>query len=101
MRITWPAKDPDEVLVAAFDFTTEVNTGETISAAIVDCSVVSGVDANPSAVLTGAAVVSAGVVLQPFGGGLEGVNYALRCEATLTPTNRVLVLAANLPVRGA
>lgn len=101
MRITWPAKDPVEALVCTFDYSAALDAGETISAALVTCSVLSGSDPTPAAVLSGSPTISAGVVLQPFHAGLEGANYVLRCEATLSPTSRVLVLAANLPVRSA
>jgi hypothetical protein len=45
--------------------------------------------------------IADGVVLQPFRAGVHGATYKLRCVATLDPTGRVLVLAANLPVRTA
>lgn len=87
--------------MATFDFTAEVDAGESIFSAVVSVSLLAGTDATPSALLTGSPVIAAGTVLQPFHAGVDGVTYTLRCVATLTPTGRVLVLAANLPVRTA
>ncbi len=101
MRAPWPAKDPEESLVAAFDFTPDMDTGEAISSAVCSISVLSGIDADADSVLFVPSTIDDGVVLQPFRGGVSGVTYTLRCVATLTPTGRVLVLAANLPVRTA
>jgi hypothetical protein len=100
-RAHWPSKDPVEVMVATFDYTSEINSGETIASAVVACSVLAGTDPTPAAVLAGSASISAGTVLQPFQGGVDGVSYTLRCAATLSPSGRVLVLAATLPVRTA
>jgi hypothetical protein len=100
-RAHWPAKDPAEVLVATFDYASEINSGETIASAVVTCSVLAGTDPTPAAVLAGSASIAGGTVLQPFQGGVDGVSYTLRCAATLSPSGRVLVLAATLPVRGA
>ena len=101
MRASWPAKDPAESLVAGFDFTAELDTGETIASALCSIAVLSGVDPSAASVLFGSPTIAGGVVLQPFHAGVNGVTYTLRCVATLTPTGRVLVLAANLPVRTA
>lgn len=101
MRPAWPAKDPAEALVAAFDYADDLDAGETIGSASVTCALLSGSDASPAAVLNGSPTVSGGTVLQPFHGGVDGAVYVLRCTATLSPTSRILVLAASLPVRTA
>lgn len=101
MSATWPAKDPAESLVCAFDFTAELDPGETISSVLVSVSLLAGVDPTPAALLFDLPTIAAGVVLQPFRAGVHGATYKLRCVATLDPTGRVLVLAANLPVRTA
>lgn len=101
MRTIWPAKDPAERLVATFDYREELDTGETITGAAVTCTLLSGTDANPEAVLYGTPTIVDGTVLQFFTGGVDGAVYTLRCQATLSPTGRVLVLAATLPVRTA
>lgn len=97
----WPAKDPSESLVCDFDFTPELDPSETISNAVVSNTLLSGSDPNPAAMLFAAATIVAGVVLQPFRAGVHNALYKLRCEVTLAPTGRVLVLTATLPVRTA
>ncbi len=100
MRSIWPAKDPAEALVADFSFANEIAVGETIASAQISCSVLSGKDATPSAVLSGAPNISGSSVLQRFHGGVAGATYLMRCVATLS-SGRVLALAAILPVRTA
>lgn len=100
--ITWPAKDPAEILVATFDFSEDFAVGETIAAATVTCTVLSGVDEAPVAVVDSALpAIDGGSVRQRLTGGVAGVSYRLRCTVELTPSGRVLVLAATLPVRTA
>lgn len=99
MSSTWPAKDPAESLVCGFDFTAELDPGETITSAALSVDLLAGVDPTPAALLFDLPTIAAGVVLQPFRAGVDGATYRLRCEATLDPTGRVLVLAATLPVR--
>lgn len=93
--------DPAEKLVATFDYTEDLDAGETIATAVTACTLLSGTDADPAAVLYGTPTIAAGTVLQPITGGVDGATYTLRCQATLDPTGRVLVLAATLPVRTA
>ena len=47
MTQTWPIKDPREKLVATFQFLDEIDEGETISSAIVDCVSIDGADTSP------------------------------------------------------
>lgn len=101
MRTIWPAKDPAERLVATFDYREALDTGETIVDAAVTCTLLSGTDANPAAVLYGTPTITDGTVMQFFSGGVDGAVYTLRCVATLAPTSRILALAATLPVRAA
>ncbi|WP_300335610.1 hypothetical protein [Accumulibacter sp.] len=102
MRTAFPAKDQAEVLVVTFDFASEVDPGETIAAAPpVSSSLLSGSDPNPGDVLAGSPTVSGAAVLHAVHGGVDGAAYLLRCQATLSPTGRVLVLTATLPVRTA
>ncbi|HND12311.1 MAG TPA: hypothetical protein PLY80_17850 [Pseudomonadota bacterium] len=100
-RTVWPAKDPAERLVASFDYRDALDAGETIASALVTATLLAGSDADPSALLDGLPTISGGLVLQPFHGGLDSASYTLRCQATLSPSSRVLVLAATLPVRTA
>jgi len=99
-RSSWPAKDPAEKLIATFDFDPEMDAGESIQSVLISCDTLSGADSTPSAVLDGSPTISGGSVLQPFQAGLDGCTYTLRCVATLS-SGRILVLAANLPVRTA
>lgn len=101
MRTLWPAKDPAEKLVATFDYSEDLDAGETIASATLTCTLLSGTDADPAAMLYGTPTIAGGTVLQPITGGVDGAAYTLRCQATLDPTGRVLVLAATLPVRTA
>ncbi len=101
MKTVWPHKDPAEELVATFDFVAELESGETILAAVTSCTLIAGTDASPAAVLDGLPTIDAGTVLQRFSGGVHGASYTLRCQVTLDPSGRVLVLAATLPVRTA
>lgn len=101
MIIEWPSKDPAESLICSWDFGPELDVGEAISSALVSVSLLSGADANPGAMLFSPKTIVSNVVFQPFRGGLDGATYRLRCEATISPTGRVLVLAATLPVRAA
>lgn len=100
-RTHWPAKDPAETLVATFDYSAELDAGETIDVAETACTLLSGTDADPAEVLDSAPTIDAGTVLQRLTGGVDGATYTLRCQATLDPTGRILVLAATLPVRTA
>ncbi|MBL8396140.1 MAG: hypothetical protein JNK99_15575 [Candidatus Accumulibacter sp.] len=101
MSTTWPAKDPAEKLICSFDFSPELDSGETIDHATLSVTLLSGGDANPSALLDGAPQIAGGsVVLHAFQGGVDGANYRFRCLATLS-SGRILALAATLPVRTA
>lgn len=95
MSATWPAKDPAESLVCAFDFTAELDPGETISSVLVSVSLLAGVDPDPAAMLHELPTIAAGVVLQPFRAGVHGAVYKLRCVATLDPTVCALALLAK------
>lgn len=102
MSTLWPPKDPAEVLVGTFDFSSEVESGETIASAVVSASLVAGVDADPSSLIYNGSqttIVGATVLFGMYG-GVDQATYSLRCVATLS-SGRVLVLAATLPVRRA
>ncbi len=100
MSVIWKAKDPAENLISTFDFSSEIEVGESIASASVACTLVAGVDASPGQVIHGAASISGSTVLRPFQGGIADATYHLRCTANLS-SGRVLVLAATLPVRTA
>lgn len=52
MRTLWPAKDPAETLVATFDYSLDLDAGETIATAATTCTLLAGTDSNPSSVPT-------------------------------------------------
>lgn len=77
-----PVKRPGETGPAVFDFTSSMAASETISTQSVAASVYSGVDANPSAIISGAASASGKLVSQSITGGVSGVIYQLVCTIT-------------------
>ncbi len=96
--IEWAAKHPAERFPLAWDFAAALDESEAIADAIVTVSVRNGVDATPGAMLYGALLIEAKTVFRWCTGGVSGVNYLWRCDATTT-TGKILTLAAVLPVR--
>lgn len=97
---TLSSKDPAEKVVVTFDFTLALNPGETLTTVVsVTSSVVLGSDPAPTALLSGAASVSAGALIQQqVQGGIDATNYYIKALAN-TSAGRTLALAAILPVR--
>ena len=81
-RADIPPKLSGETRTITFDFTSDLAAGETISTETVTASVYSGVDASPSAVISGSASASGVVVSQKVTGGVVGVTYKLLCSIT-------------------
>lgn len=94
------AKDPEEKLVITFDFTRDLDAGETISSPTVTIAVAVGTDPSPNSVLSGVPTAGVGVVTQVITGGRDEVDYRIQCKVN-TSGSRILVLAAILPVREA
>jgi hypothetical protein len=93
-----PAKNPGEVINVTFAYSTELGSTETIiGTPVVSCSLISGVDPNPSAMLNGIPTVQISNVVQEIVGGLDGCTYQLSCLAALSST-RVLARIGILPV---
>jgi hypothetical protein len=90
-------KDIAETKVVEFPFLDELGAGETIASVITSATVTSGVDANPSSILSGASVISGTSVLQRVTGGIAGVTYHLRAVVTAN-TGTVHVVASDLKV---
>lgn len=80
-----------------FDFISRLAIGETISSATVTASVYTGVDASPSAILSGSASISGTQVTQMVTAGVVGVIYQLSCAAT-TSAGKILLLQGLLAV---
>jgi hypothetical protein len=93
--MTWTAKRVGETEAFTADFaggvTPRLGTGETITSAVWSVSVVTGVDASPSAMLSGSLAISGAKVTQMITGGVAGVVYRLICTA-LTSAGQTLVL---------
>lgn len=90
-------QDQAERRFIGFDFSADLANypDVTISAAVMEASVVSGTDPDPSSILTGSVVVDGTQVSQMREGGITGVTYKIRCEATLSD-GQVLVETGNL-----
>lgn len=78
----FPAKTSSEIHLLSFDFSNDLPAGVTISTQIVSAAVYSGVDATPSAIISGAATDTAQVVTQLLTGGVSGTTYLLTCSIT-------------------
>lgn len=76
------SKKVGETAPVQFDFTSSLGATETISTQSVAASVYSGTDANPSAIISGAASASGKVVSQNITAGVSGVIYQLLCTIT-------------------
>ena len=97
------AKDPDEIRPLTFDFVDGLTGAEVITGTpIMEVVVVAGVDPSPQNILLGNPTLGnpATEVYQRVQSGLIGVDYAIRCEAT-TSLGNILVVAGMLPVRNA
>jgi hypothetical protein len=92
MTTRWSTKDPGEEITAAFDFS---KSGVPSSPAV-EIAVRIGADAAAGAMLSGAPLVSGGQVLQRIIGGVHGVEYEVRCFATVGGDR--LLIDAILPV---
>ena len=67
---------------AVFDFANQYVAGETIASGSVTAVVYTGVDATPSAVLSGTGAASGTKFTQKVASGVEGVAYLLTCTTT-------------------
>jgi hypothetical protein len=87
-----------------FDFTSYLVQGETVTSAVCNVDVWAGTDASPSAILDGSATIVGGTTaLQRVTGGIDGVDYRVRCLATTVGVSpaRTIALVSLLPVRNA
>jgi hypothetical protein len=90
-------KHPDEIKVVSFEFSTELEAGETISSALVTATTKIGGDASPSAILLSAPQISGTKILQRVQAGVQGCVYSLKAKATGNG-GLVHVIAADLEV---
>lgn len=97
-RVTVPAKFVGETRNWLVDFTGLFSSSSaTITDQIVQVSVYSGVDTNPTVVLSGAASHSGLVVTQALTGGVAGVIYYLTCSV-IGSAGEVIEVSAFLAV---
>lgn len=90
-------KRTGETAPVTFDFTAQLGAAETISTQTVTASIYSGVDANPSAIISGAASASGKIVSQSITAGVSGVVYQLVCAIT-TSLGKTLQQSSYLAV---
>lgn len=91
------AKASGETSPYVFDFISRLASGETLSSATTTASVWSGVDSNPSAIISGSATISGTKVTQNITGGAVGTIYMVNCRAT-TSSGTVYMLTTYIPV---
>lgn len=94
MSANWSAKDPSENFQVEFDFS---DSSTSVTGATVSVELESGVDANPSALLSGLPEVTGGyLVKQRVVVGQPGCRYRFKCVAT-DGTN-IFTLYTSMPV---
>lgn len=79
---TVPSKDIAETIPLVFNFQGKLQYGETITGSSVAVSVFTGTDANPSAMISGAATNTSTTVTQSITGGIAGNIYMVVCVVT-------------------
>ena len=100
MRID--AIDPAEQVVITFDFSAALDAGEKLSGSITTTvTTILGSDAAPAAILNGVATYdnTSTRVLLPVTGGLPDHDYAIKVVCATSNAQKVLALAAHLPIR--
>ena len=96
-RAELPNKLASETKTITFDFTSLLAIGETISTQTCTATVYSGVDASPSAIISGSASASGAIVSQKITAGTVGVIYSVACAIT-TSAGQTLKLVGFLAV---
>jgi hypothetical protein len=81
-RATVGPKFTSEVKDIIFDFSDDIGPTDSIASATLVASVLSGVDATPTTILTGSPVCSGFGVTQRVSAGVRGVKYKLHVTAT-------------------
>lgn len=89
--MNFSSKRAAEVQIFSVDFSPVLATGETLLAAVWAVSVLSGTDATPQSMVTGAASIAGSVVSQKLQGGVAGVNYAPVCTVTTSLGQTLMV----------
>ena len=81
-RVTFPSKEVSEDYQLNFNFISYLDTGDTISSAVVASSLYSGVDPSPGNVIPGGATISGTYVLATAQNGVNGCIYEVSATAT-------------------
>jgi hypothetical protein len=97
---SFSAKDPSDIVQLAFDLSDVITSPDTIASSTWAVTTVSGYDASPSSLLSGAPATSGYQVKQLFTGGIDGVTYLVRATVT-SSTGARYVIPGYLPVRSA
>jgi hypothetical protein len=82
--VIFAEKATTEIIPLTVTFADRLQYGETINGASVSVIVISGTDANPSAMLSGAVVTAPTSVTQNITGGIAGVVYMVVFLVTAT-----------------
>ena len=96
-RVILNPKKLGETVPENFNFLSALGQGETLVSAVTTCSVFTGVDPNPTAVLDGATTVAGTVATQGVTGGVIGVVYELLCTGKTNLAN-VIEISAFLAI---
>lgn len=86
-----------ETITVSFDFLSRLAIGETITTAITNATVFSGVDATPSGLISGSSTIVVSAVNQKLTGGLAGVVYKVACSIR-TSSGNILIEEALVAV---
>jgi len=97
MTTAFSAKDPDEEIYYGIDFAPLLDIGETVSSATTSIRVISGTDAAPSGMLSGAPIIAGSIVNQLIVGGIAGSNYKVGISIT-TSIGQVFTESAELSI---
>ena len=93
MTVRFDTKAPGEDITCEFSFAA-IGVPAT---PVIDIDVLSGTDASPEALRLGSPAINGSTVLQRITGGLDGVDYVIKCWAQIG-ADRYLI-DAILPVR--
>ena len=95
------SKDASESRVLAFDFSADLDTGETLTGSPdVTVHLALGPDANPSAILAGGNAFDTAhkMFLVPVTGGTQGTEYLIKVVSNTSNAAKRLALSGVLPV---
>jgi hypothetical protein len=96
-RVILSSKKPSEAIIEQVDFISQLGPGETLLTAVCTCSVYTGIDANPSAMISGVASIGGTIVSQLVIGGVLGTIYEFLATVT-TSLGQKIELAGYLAV---